>query len=208
MSFLLNRHCVCLWGVNVTSIPLHGVGITTALVVFERVGKRGGIATEREVIAGVWREHHLTAHVEAVQIALQRGGGHAYLVVLKVVTRREADIPPVADAQVAAHVDGLRELVGIAHLVVVELLEVAVFAHGDTIAHGERPGHGEEHVAIVVGGSLSGVLALLGSALSFYHVVVDIAFDAGVDAFLLFFAVFFVVTAVEEFAQFLWRERE
>lgn len=46
MSFLLNRHCVCLWVVIVTSIPLHGVGITTALVVFERVGKRGGIATE------------------------------------------------------------------------------------------------------------------------------------------------------------------
>ena len=82
MSFLLNRHCVCLWGVNVTSIPLHGVGITTALVVFERIGKRGGIATEREVIAGVWREHHLTAHVEAMQIALQRGGRHDYLLAL------------------------------------------------------------------------------------------------------------------------------
>ena len=87
MSFLLNRHCVCLWGVNVTSIPLHGVGITTALVVFERIGKRGGIATEREVIAGVWREHHLTAHVEAVEVALQRRGGHGHLVELEVVAR-------------------------------------------------------------------------------------------------------------------------
>ena len=47
-------------------IPLHGVAVAAALVVFERVGKRGCVATEREVVARVRRKHNRTAHVETV----------------------------------------------------------------------------------------------------------------------------------------------
>ena len=51
-------------------IPLHGVAIATTLVVFKGIGKRGGIATEGEIIAGVWGQNHRTAHAETVKVAL------------------------------------------------------------------------------------------------------------------------------------------
>ena len=51
-------------------IPLHGVAIATTLVVFKGIGKRGSIATEGEIIAGVWGQNHRTAHAETVKVAL------------------------------------------------------------------------------------------------------------------------------------------
>ena len=56
---------------DVPSIPLHGVAETASLVVFQCVGKCRGVASEREVIRRIRGKHHRTAHVEAVQVALQ-----------------------------------------------------------------------------------------------------------------------------------------
>ena len=74
-----NRYCLL--------IPLHGVAVAAALVILKSIGERGGVTTEREVVARVGSEHHLTAHVEAVEVALQRRGGHGHLVELEVVAR-------------------------------------------------------------------------------------------------------------------------
>ena len=49
-------------------IPLHGVAVAAALVVFERVSKCGGITAEREVVARVGSQHQLARHVEAVEV--------------------------------------------------------------------------------------------------------------------------------------------
>ena len=58
------------------SIPLHGVAVAAALVILQRVGERGGIAAEREIVARVRSEHHLAAHVETVEVTLERGRRH------------------------------------------------------------------------------------------------------------------------------------
>ena len=53
-------------------IPLHRIAIAASLVVFERIGERGGITAEREVIACVGRQHQLARHIEAMEVASQR----------------------------------------------------------------------------------------------------------------------------------------
>ena len=75
-----------------------------------------------------------------MQVAAERGGGHRDFLVVEVVARREADVPAVADAYVAADVEVLRELVGIAHCVVVEALHIIILAHTDAVAEAEAPG--------------------------------------------------------------------
>ena len=57
-------------------IPLYSIAIAASLVILQCVGKRGGVASEREVIACIWCEHHRARHVEAVEVASERGGGH------------------------------------------------------------------------------------------------------------------------------------
>ena len=57
-------------------IPLHSIAVTAPLVILQRVGKRGGVASEGEVIARVWSQHHRATHVEAVKVTLQRRRGH------------------------------------------------------------------------------------------------------------------------------------
>ena len=118
-------------------IPLNAVAIAAALVVFQRIGERGGIATEREVIRGVGCKDDRATHVEAMEVARERGGGHGKLVGLEVVARREADVPSVADAYVAAHIECLGKFIRIAHALGVESAG-GVFAHDDTVAKGEN----------------------------------------------------------------------
>ena len=84
------------WNYTVVSIPLHGIAVSASLVVFQGIGECRCVATEAEVVAGVWCEHYGAAHVEAVEVALQRGCGHGHGLVLKVVAAGEADVPSVA----------------------------------------------------------------------------------------------------------------
>lgn len=72
--------------VNYHLVPLYSVGITAALVVFQRICQSGCVTTEGEVVARVWSENHRTAHVETVKITSQTGGGHTNLVVVKIIT--------------------------------------------------------------------------------------------------------------------------
>lgn len=53
-------------------IPLHGVAVSRAFVVLESVGEGSGVASEREVVAGVRSQNHRARHIEAVQITLKR----------------------------------------------------------------------------------------------------------------------------------------
>ena len=111
-------------------IPLHRIAVAASLVVFKGVGKRGGITAEREIVACVGSKHYGARHVETVKVTSKRCGGHGYLVVLEVVARGEADVPSVADTDVTTHVERLREGIGLAHLVVVEL-SASVLPHVD-----------------------------------------------------------------------------
>ena len=67
-------------------IPLYGIGIATALVVFQRVGKCGSITPEREVITGIGCQHHLATHIEAMEVALQGSRCHTHLMGIKIIT--------------------------------------------------------------------------------------------------------------------------
>ena len=67
-------------------VPLHGVGVTAFLVVFQRVSERGGVATEGEVVAGIGSQYHGAAHAEAVQVTLQTGRCHAHVMVVEIVS--------------------------------------------------------------------------------------------------------------------------
>jgi hypothetical protein len=116
---------------------LHGIGVAASFVIFECIGQGAGVATEREIVAGVGSDDHRAAHVEAMQIALQASSGHADSVIIEVVARGEADVPPFAKPHVATDVERLREHVGIAHGVVIELGDVGVLAHGDAVAKGD-----------------------------------------------------------------------
>lgn len=57
-------------------VPLHGIAVPTALVIFQSVSKGGGVTSERKVIARVGRKHHRTTHVEAMEVALERSRCH------------------------------------------------------------------------------------------------------------------------------------
>ena len=147
-----------------------------------------------------------------MQIALQAGSGHADGMGVEVVARGEADVPPFAKPHVAADVERLREHVGIAHGVVIELGDVGVLAHGDAVTKGERPRHGERHVAVIVGLGLCRSFILACIALPLNHRVVDIRFDVGVDTFSVFMlaqAIVFVLWSTsEEMLELLGREGE
>ena len=52
--------------INYHLVPLYSVGITTSLVVFQRICQGGCVTTEGEVVARIWSENHRTAHVETV----------------------------------------------------------------------------------------------------------------------------------------------
>ena len=69
----------------IQSVPLYRVAETAALVVFERIGKCGGVTSEREVVRRIRSKHDRTAHVEAVEVALQRGCCHGDVMILKVI---------------------------------------------------------------------------------------------------------------------------
>lgn len=76
---LLNIILVQVWPATTgkaISIPLHGVAVAAALVIFKRVGKRGGITSEREVIRCIRCQHHRAAHVETVKVAAERCRSH------------------------------------------------------------------------------------------------------------------------------------
>ena len=73
-----------------------------------------------------------------MEIAAERHGGHAQLVVVEVVTRGEIDVPSLGDAQVAREVHRVGEFVGIAHALHVDLGR-GVFPHGHAVAHGKAP---------------------------------------------------------------------
>ena len=103
-------------------IPLYSIRITASLVILQGIRQCGCIASEGEVIAGIWRQHYRTAHVEAVQVAGQTCGGHTQLMIIKIITGREADVPSVADTNVTVHIQVLGELVWISHRFLVELL--------------------------------------------------------------------------------------
>ena len=55
---------------------MNGVAVSASLVIFQSIGEGGGIASEAEVVACVWCKHHRATHVEAMEVALQRGGSH------------------------------------------------------------------------------------------------------------------------------------
>ena len=94
-------------GFSIGLIPLHGIAVATAFVVFQCIGECACIAAECEIVTCVRRKNDLTAHVEAVKITLQTGCRHAECVVFEVITRRKTDVPTVADAQVTAEVQRL-----------------------------------------------------------------------------------------------------
>lgn len=52
-------------------IPLHGVAITTPLVIFQRICQRCRIGSEGEIVACVWCQHYGATHVETMKVALQ-----------------------------------------------------------------------------------------------------------------------------------------
>lgn len=122
-------------------VPLNGIAYTAALVVFEGIGKCCGVTAEREVVACVRAENYRCAHVEAVEVTAETGGGHTQVVVVEVVTAGERNVPTVTDADVSADVQCLGELIRIAHLLVIELVYIGVLTHCDTVAEGQRPWH-------------------------------------------------------------------
>mgnify|MGYP006913804532 CR=1 FL=1 len=146
-----------------------------------------------------------------MEVALKRCCGHRELVLVEVVTARERDVPSVADAEVAAHVEVLRELVRIAHRLGVEL-STGVLAHRDTVAERERPRHVETHVAVGVGFCLASPTLFASATLGVHHRVVYVRLYVGIDAFLVILSVFLitvvVIAATEPFLKFVGRQRE
>ena len=143
-----------------------------------------------------------------MEVAREACRGHAHLVIVEVVARREVDVPPVGDADVSAEVERLRELVGVAHPVVVELA-FCVLAHGDAIADSERPRHVEAHVAVGVGFGHA-TSALLCAVLAALHVVIDVRLDVGVQSLVVFVFLLtvFAAAASEPLLEFLGIDRE
>src|SRR5574344_2981374 len=95
--------------------------------------------------------------------------------VLKVITRRERDVPTIGNAKVTADIEVLGELIRIAHRIVIELA-TGVFSHGDTITQTERPRKIESHITVFVGLCLAGII-LTGTMFSTFHILIDIGFN-------------------------------
>jgi len=107
-----------------------------------------------------------------MEVTAERGGGHGDLLVLEVVAAGVLDVPSVGDLYVAAEVQGLRVLVGVAHGFVVELADVAVLGHVDTVGDAEVPREREPHVSVLVGIGLVLFALLVVLALGHFQVAV------------------------------------
>ena len=108
-----------------------------------------------------------------MQVATQRRCGHRYLLILKVIARRERDIPAIREADVSTHVQVLRELIRITHRVIVELATVSILTHRDTIAETQRPRHRILHEAVFISLGLTGIL-LSGTMLARLKVFIQV----------------------------------
>ena len=127
--------------------------------------------------------------------------------VVEIVTAREVDVPTVADADIAAYVQRLRELVGIAHTLLVEC-SLLVLAHRNAITECQRPRHIEAHVTVGIGfGNAS--TALFGCMLALFHRVVHIRLYLRIGSVVvLFFPVRRILAATKPFLYLVWRKRE
>ena len=92
---------------------------------------------------------------------------------VEVVTTGERDIPTIRQTDVTTEVQVLRELIRIAHAVVIELAS-GILTHGDTIAKTDRPRHGELHITILIGLGHTGIF-LTGTMLTSLQRVVEVA---------------------------------
>ena len=123
-------------------IPVDVARVTASLLVFQGICQLCCTGAEGEVERGVGQENDATRHLKAVQIARERGGGHREPLIVEVVARREVDVPPLSQRDIAREVERLCEGVGVAHVARVDGLG-AVFRHGDTITKSEAPGQRE-----------------------------------------------------------------
>ena len=92
---------------------------------------------------------------------------------VEVVTTGERDIPTIRQTDVTTEVQVLRELIRIAHAVVIKLTS-GILTHGDTIAKADRPRHGELHITILIGLGHTGIF-LTGTMLTSLQRVVEVA---------------------------------
>ena len=97
------------------SIPTDVVGIAALLLPLEGVGQHAAVGLEGEIIRGIGIEHHRTAHIEAVEVAVERSRRHGELASVEVVTGGERDVPPGGNAHVAGEVERVAQSVGITH---------------------------------------------------------------------------------------------
>ena len=111
--------------------------------------------------------------------------------IVKVIATGEGDVPSVADTYVSTEVEVLREAIGIAHGLIVELFEFGILAHGDTISDTDGPGQRESHIAVIVGLSLS-CRGTPGAVLSLLQILVQISIDV-VVLFLLVIVTFLLL---------------
>ena len=121
-----------------------------------------------------------------MEVAGERGGGHRDPLGLEVVTRGEVDIPAIADTDITAEVKSLSNLIGIAHLVVVELADIGILAHADIIADAQVPGYLEGHVAVFVSLGLVAAALTAAASLGLLHVLIDVRVDAIVEFIIIF----------------------
>ena len=136
-----------------------------------------------------------------MKVTRQRGRRHGNLLVLEVITTGEVDVPTVGEAYVTTDIEGLGQLIRIAHLLVIEVTG-AILLDGDTITEVQGPRHAEGHVAILVGLGLSSA-TFLGTVLTTFHVGVDIRIQRIVlvlVVIIIFFLVLFLVVVFISFA--------
>ena len=175
-------------------IPAEVVGIAALLLPLEGVGKHAAVGLEGEIVGGVGIEHHRTAHIEAMEVARQRGGGHGEARAVEVVAGGERDVPTRGDADVAREVERVAQSVGIAHRLLVERAG-SVLTHRKAVADGKAPGDVELEVAVLVDlilpflllGTVLGTLALgvhIGIVGIGSEVVIVVALLVGILVFL------------------------
>ena len=82
-------------------IPVDVARVTASLLIFQSVCQLCCAGAEREVERGVGQQYDATRHLKAVQIARERGCGHGELLIVEVVARREVDVPPLSQRDIA-----------------------------------------------------------------------------------------------------------
>lgn len=97
-------------------IPVDVARVTASLLVFQGICQLCCTGAEGEVERGVGQENDATRHLKAVQIARERGGGHREPLIVEVVARREVDVPPLSQRDIAREIERLCERVGVAHV--------------------------------------------------------------------------------------------